>query len=141
MKAIYLYDITSREFKGSKLVNDDNYVVQAGETEIKPDNGLYEPVTWNGTTWLGTDQAVWQAAQDADYQEYLKEHPESAPQPSVEQQIAELIKSNAQQTTLNAQLIKQLATLQTSQATQTAQAAQAAQAVQAAQTQTTQEAK
>ena len=51
--------------------------------------------------------------------------------------IAELIKSNAQQRALNAQLIKQLSTLQTSQATQTAQTAQA---VQAAQTQTTQEA-
>ena len=146
MKAIYLYDTTSREFQGSKLV-DDNYVTTTGETEIKPTDGLHEPITWDGTKWVGTDQAVWQAAQDADYQEYLKEHPEAAPQPTTEQQqIAELIKSNAQQIALNAQLIKQLSTLQTSQATQTAQAAQAvqaaqaAQAVQAAQTQTTQEA-
>ena len=46
--------------------------------------------------------------------------------------IAELIKSNAQQSALNAQLIKQVAALETAQATQTAQTAQA---VQAAQTQ------
>ncbi|ANK66601.1 hypothetical protein [Loigolactobacillus backii] len=85
MKAIYLYDTTSREFQSSKLV-DDNYVVQAGETEINPDNGLYEPVTWNGTTWIGTDKAVWQAAQDAANQAYLKEHPEEAPQTTAEQQ-------------------------------------------------------
>ena len=139
MKAIYLYDTTSREFKGSKTIDDDNYVEQAGETEIKPVDGLYEPVTWDGSKWVGTDQAVWQAAQDAAYQEYLNEHPEAAPQPTAEQkQLSDLIKSNAQQMALNAQLIKQLSTLQTSQATQTAQAAQA---VQAAQTQTTQEAK
>ncbi|MGK4059024.1 hypothetical protein AB0Y04_04730 [Loigolactobacillus coryniformis] len=135
-KVVYMYDQTSREFKGSKMIDDDNYVVQTGETEIKPTDGLYEPVTWTGTTWVGTDKEVWQAAQEAAYQEYLNEHPEDVPQPTVEQQqLAELIKSNAKQTELNAQLIKQVAALQTAQATQTAQAAQAAQ------TQTTQEAK
>lgn len=87
-KAVYVYDQTSREFQGSKPVDDD-YVVQAGETEIKPADGLYEPITFptdNATAWIGTDQAVWQAAQDATYQEYLKEHPEDAPQPTAEQQ-------------------------------------------------------
>lgn len=124
MKAIYLYDTASREFKGAKLVDDD-YVAIAGETEIKPTDGLYEPITWDGAQWVGTDKAVWQAAQDAAYQEYLKEHQEATPQPTVEQQqIAELIKSNAKQMALNAQLIKQLATLQTSQTAQTSQAVQ-----------------
>ncbi|RRG06368.1 MAG: hypothetical protein DUD28_02810 [Lactobacillus sp.] len=112
-KAVYVYDQTSREFKNSKLV-DDNYVAAAGETEIKPVDGLYEPVTWTGTDWIGTDKAVWQAAQDAKQSEILKEHPELAPQPTTEQQqLAELIKNNAQQTALNAQLIKQVAALQT----------------------------
>lgn len=86
-KVIYLYDKTSREFQGSKLV-DDNYVVQAGETEIKPVDGLYEPVTFptdDATAWVGTEQSVWQAAQDAANQAYLKEHPELAPQPTAEQ--------------------------------------------------------
>lgn len=87
MKAIYLYDTTSREFKGSKTIDDDNYVAQAGETEIKPTDGLYEPVTWNGSTWVGTDKEVWQAAQDAEQAELLKEHPELAPQPTAEQQM------------------------------------------------------
>lgn len=137
-KVVYVYDQASREFQGSKPV-DDNYVVQVGETEIKPVDGLYEPITWDGVKWNGTDQAVWQAAQEAKQAELLKTHPELAPQPTVEQkQLAELIKSNAQQMALNAQLIKQVAALRTAQATQTAQAAQAEQA---AQTQTTQEAK
>ena len=64
---------------------------------------------------------------------------EDVPQPTAEQQqISELIKSNAQQMAVNAQLVKQVSALQLAQATQTAQASQA---LQAAQTQTTQEAK
>lgn len=85
MKAIYLYDTTSRKFQGSKLVDDD-YVAATGETEIKPTDGLYEPITWDGAKWNGTDQAVWQAAQQAKYEAYIKEHPEEAPQPTAEQQ-------------------------------------------------------
>lgn len=88
MKAVFMYDTVTRIFKGSKLVDDD-YIVQAGETEVKPTDGLYEPITFptdDATAWVGTDQAVWQAAQDAAYQEYLKEHPEDAPQPTAEQQ-------------------------------------------------------
>lgn len=130
MKAVFMYDTVTRIFKGSKRVDDD-YILQSGETLIEPSEGLYDPkkLSEDGTVWIGTDQAVWQAAQDAAYQEYLKEHPEAAPQPTAEeQQLAELIKVNAQQAALNAQLIKQVAALQT------------AQAEQAAQTQTTQEA-
>lgn len=114
MKAVFMYDTVTRIFKGSKLVDDD-YIVQDGETFIEPSEGLYDPkqISADGTMWIGTDQAVWQAAQDAAYQEYLKEHPEAAPQPTAEeQQLAELIKSNSQQTALNAQLIKQVAALQ-----------------------------
>ena len=107
-KVVYMYDQTSREFKGSKLV-DDNYVVQAGETEIKPDNGLYEPVTWNGTTWLGTDKVVWQSAQDAANAEYIKEHPELAPQPTTDQQM---IMAQAQQlSTMQQMMMAQAADL------------------------------
>ena len=71
MKAIYLYDTTSREFKGSKTIDDDNYVAQAGETEIKPVDGLYEPVTWDGSKWVGTDQEFGKQHRMQAYQEYL----------------------------------------------------------------------
>lgn len=114
MKAVFMYDTVTRVFKGSKLVDDD-YILQSGETLIEPSEGLYDPkkLSEDRTMWIGTDQSVWQEAQDAAYQEYLKEHPEAAPQPTVEQQqLAELIKSNAQQTALNAQLIKQISALQ-----------------------------
>lgn len=72
-KAVYLYD-SSNMFTGSKLV-DDNYVIQASETEVKPVDGLYTPITWNGNTWVGTDQATWQASQDTAQVERLKENP------------------------------------------------------------------
>lgn len=110
MKAIYKFD-DNKVFTGSDTVDDD-YQVGINETEIKPTDGLYEPITWNGAQWVGTDQAIWQAAQDAKQAELLKTHPELAPQPTSEQQqLSELIKNNAQQSTLNAQLIKQVAEL------------------------------
>lgn len=79
-KAIYTFD-ASNTFTGSKLV-DDSYKLQSGETEVKPADGLYTPITWNGTTWVGTDQVTWQAAQDAVQAEYLKANPVT---PSAEQ--------------------------------------------------------
>lgn len=122
------YDATTKIFNGYVEVADENSV-PANATLVKP-NGIVQPYTWDGAKWTGQSIDDWNTQNN---------NQESTPQPTVEQQqIAELIKSNAQQMALNAQLIKQLATLQTSQATQTAQAAQAAQA---AQTQTTQEAK
>ena len=111
MKELYFYDKTTKEFLGSNVVADD-YIVSDGETEIKPADGLYDPITFDGTKWNGTDQAVWQAAQDAKQAEFLKTHPELAPQSTSEQQqLSELIKNNAQQSVLNAQLIKQVADL------------------------------
>lgn len=109
------YDATTKIFNGYVEVADENSV-PANATLVKP-NGIVQPYTWDGT-----DKAVWQAAQDAKQSEMLKEHPELALQPTAEQQqLAELIKSNAQQTSLNAQLIKQVAALQAQVATSTTQ--------------------
>jgi hypothetical protein len=83
-KVIYLFDETSKEFQGSNLVEGD-YTLAAGETEIAPEQGLYQPATFDGTKWVGNDKETWQAAQDAQTAAYLKEHPELAPKPSSEQ--------------------------------------------------------
>lgn len=40
-------------------------------TSVEPTNGLYEPITWDGTAWNGTDKDEWLAA-----------HPVPAPEPS-----------------------------------------------------------
>lgn len=81
-KVVYLYD-SSNTFTGSKLV-DDNYVIQASETEVKPVDGLYTPITWNGTAWVGTDEKTWQAQQEAERQANQKANPVT---PSSEQQM------------------------------------------------------
>lgn len=83
-KVVYLFDETSKEFQGSNLVEDDHTLV-AGETEIAPEQGLYQPATFDGTKWVGTDKAVYDAEQEKVHQAYLAEHPELAPKPSSEQ--------------------------------------------------------
>lgn len=87
-------------------------------TSVKPADGLYDP-KWNGSEWVGKT-----------LEQFIEDHKDDPQEPVMptaeEQQLAELIKANAQQAALNAQLIKQSAALQ---------------AAQAAQTQTTQEAK
>ena len=83
-KTLYIYDPTKHDYH-TDIVADD-YVLQANETFTKPADGLYEPITWTGTDWIGTDKAIWQAAQDAKQAELLKTHPELAPQPTAEQQ-------------------------------------------------------
>lgn len=101
-------------FTGSKLV-DDNYVIQASETEVKPVDGLYTPITWNGNTWVGTDQDVWKKAQDTYWEAYYKEHPDEKPKPDpTAEALAQITLSAAQnkadQDAVNAQLL--LATAQ-----------------------------
>ncbi len=58
-KAVYLMD-ANKHFSGIKLVDDD-YQVQTNETLVKPQDGLYEPITWTGTGWTGTDKETWEA--------------------------------------------------------------------------------
>lgn len=60
-KAVYLID-ANNHFSGIKLVDDDHQL-QTNETFVKPEDGLYEPITWNGTGWIGTDKATWEANQ------------------------------------------------------------------------------
>lgn len=82
-KAVYMYD-ENNQFTNTKLVEDD-YQISGSETFIAVPDGQYQPSKFTGTKWVGTDQAVWQSAQDAKQAELLKEHPELAPKPSSEQ--------------------------------------------------------
>lgn len=82
-KAVYMYD-DNNHFTSTKLVADD-YQISGNETFVKVPDGQYQPSTFTGTEWLGTDKATWQATQDAATAAYLQAHPELAPQPSSEQ--------------------------------------------------------
>ena len=107
-KAVYMYD-DNNQFTNTKLVEDD-YQISGNETFIAVPDGQYQPSKFTGTKWVGTDQAVWQAAQDAKQAELLKEHPELAPKQSVtDQELAALALTVAtnkmQQDQTNAQLL------------------------------------
>lgn len=108
-KVIYTYSPDTMVFTGSDIIPSSQELL-VGQTEVEPEQGLYQPITFDGTKWNGTDKAVWQATQDAAYQEYLKEHPELAPKPSVtDQELAALALTVAtnktQQDQTNAQLL------------------------------------
>lgn len=80
----------------------DDYVLAAGETDKVPrsgQDGLYNPI-WQNGDWVGSTKPPVTPTEE-------------------QQQLAELIKSNAQQTSLNAQLIKQVAALQAASAAKT----------------------
>lgn len=94
------YDATTKVFNGYVEVADENSV-PANATLVKP-NGIVQPYVWDGVRWTG--QSV------DDYQTEHQSTGTTSDCPTAEQQqLAELIKANAQQTALNAQLIKQAA--------------------------------
>lgn len=62
-KAVYSWD-KDNHFDTIKLVEDD-YQLASNETFVKPEDGLYEPITWNGSTWVGTAKEDWEAAHPA----------------------------------------------------------------------------
>lgn len=105
-KVIYLFDETSKEFQGSNLVEDDHTLV-AGETEIAPEQGLYQPSKFTGTEWVGADKEVYDAEQEKLRQEYLKEHP--IPVSKADEQITQLQELVMSQSADLAKLKKDLA--------------------------------
>lgn len=91
-KAVYSWD-KDNHFDTIKLVEDD-YQLASNETFVKPEDGLYEPITWNGSTWVGTAKEDWEAA-----------HPATPAEPSEGNQALNLLgqqiaKMQQQQTTL-----------------------------------------
>lgn len=83
-KVIYMYDEKSKVFVGTKVVDSD-YVLLKSETEIKKEDALYEPVTFDGTNWVETDKATYDTEAEKQRQATLAEHPELT-KPSAEMQ-------------------------------------------------------
>lgn len=90
MKLLYFYDEKSKQYDHSELFSDltdetnsDNSskslhtlpnLLPDNATLVAPTNGLYEPITWDGTAWNGADKDEWLAA-----------HPVPVPDPTAEQ--------------------------------------------------------
>lgn len=128
--AAYRFDTANNNiFAGIDLIPQGS-VLATNQTFVKPEDGLYQPMRFNGTIWIGTPKEEWE-----------KSHPAQVVKPTVKQQQnaltmvdiaqlkasyatqqklnADLMKANAQlkkngddQATLNANLMKQVATLQ-----------------------------
>lgn len=102
MKLIYFYN-DQRQLDHSELVDDD-YQLPANATDIRPQDGLYEPLSFTGTEWVGVTREEWLANQ-----------PEPEPvEPTEQDKInAQLMLTDAKnkkdQDILNAQILLQIA--------------------------------
>lgn len=110
MKAIYTWN-ADNHFVGIKMVEDD-YALKDGETFTKPKDGLYEPITHQGTypsdTWIGTSKEVWEANQP---KIEIKPTDQQKLNAATNLQIAQLLAANKQQVQLNAKLTVDIAQL------------------------------
>lgn len=64
VKVIYFFDATTKQFDHSELV-DSSVTIPENATDIRPADGLYTPLTFNGTEWTGSTREAWLAAQPA----------------------------------------------------------------------------
>lgn len=101
MKVLYFYD-EKNQFDHSKLVQDDAQI-QQNSTFVAPENGLYEPITWDGSAWVGTAKEVW-----------LKEHPVPTPEPTDQDKtnaaiMLQIARNKAVQNQFNAQAMLAIA--------------------------------
>ena len=102
MKLIYFYN-DQRQLDHSELVDDD-YQLPANATDIRPQDGLYEPLTFTGSAWTGVTREEWLANQ-----------PEPEPvEPTEQDKInAQLMltdaKNKSEQNNFNASILLQLA--------------------------------
>lgn len=106
MKAVYTWD-ADKHFNGIKMVADD-YQLGQNETFKKPQDGLYEPISWTGADWVGTPKEVWEANQP---KVEVKPTQQQKLNATTTQQIAQLLATNQQQAKLNAQLTVDIAQL------------------------------
>lgn len=106
MKAVYTWD-ADKHFNGIKMVEDD-YQLADNETFKKPQDGLYEPISWTGTDWVGTPKEVWEANQP---KIEVKPTVQQQLNANLTQQVAQLLAANKQQAQLNAKLTVDVAEL------------------------------
>lgn len=114
MAFIYHYNPETMIFDQTLIVSELSEQLPANTTTVSPDD-VVQPAKWDNTAqqWTGQSLTDWHAQYDQDSQ---------ATPTAEQQQLANLIKSNAKQMALNAQLIKQVAELQAAKANTTQEA-------------------
>lgn len=108
MKQVFYYDQTSKQLTHIGIV-DDNADLPANATFVQPQNGLFDPLTWTGTDWVGVSQAEWENNQPAPVS--VTPTAEQKFQAQLALQMATMQKNQAE---FNAQVLLQLADLKES---------------------------
>lgn len=112
---VYEFDPTKDNvYTGTNYI-PQGAVLASNQTFVKPADGLYQPMRFNGTTWIGTPKEEWEAA-----------HPAPKMEPSTSQiaqantlkDVAQLQVAHTNQQKLNADLMKDNASLKKQNQTQ-----------------------
>lgn len=90
-------------------------VLASNQTFAKPEDGLYEPITFNGAVWIGTSKEEWEKAHPAPK---VKPNTSQVAQANTLKDIAQLKVDHSGQQSLNAQLMKDNAELKVNNETQ-----------------------
>lgn len=64
MKQVFYYDETSKQLTHVGIVSD-TADLPVNATFVQPQSGLFDPLTWTGTDWVGVSQAEWKNNQPA----------------------------------------------------------------------------
>lgn len=64
MKQVFYYDQASKQLTRIGIV-DDNADLPDNATFVQPQDGLFDPLTWTGTTWVGITREEWLVKQPA----------------------------------------------------------------------------
>lgn len=102
MKVIYFYD-ENKEFVGSDVVGN-NYILRKFETNIVPEEGLYQPAIFDEKKWIGADKEVYEAKLEKERQEYLALHPKEPT--TTDKLLADLMLKQAEQDKFNSKLLQ-----------------------------------
>ncbi|MBO2727154.1 hypothetical protein [Lactiplantibacillus plantarum] len=103
MKQVFYYDQTSKQLTHIGIV-DDNADLPDNATFVQPQNGMFDPLTWTGTDWVGVSQAEWENNQPAPVSATLTT--EQKFQAQLALQMATMQEKQAE---FNAQVLSQLA--------------------------------
>lgn len=104
----------NNEFTGVAMI-PEGAVLKANQTFVKPKDGLYQPMRFNGTEWIGTPQEEWEKANPVPEQ---KPSATQIAQATAIKDIAQLKVDHSGQQSLNAQLMKDNAELKVKNETQ-----------------------
>lgn len=112
---VYEFDPTKDNvYTGTNYI-PQGAVLASNQTFVKPADGLYQPMRFNGTTWIGTPKEEWEKAHPAPEQ---KPSAAQIAQATTIKDIAQLKVDHSGQQSLNAQLMKDNAELKVKNETQ-----------------------